>query len=834
MKYRARSSARLLAAACTSALASAALVPHAEATIQPDPDAIGLTDVVSFTDPAVTTLLGQSLVDLDILPHDVSVAHTSLGALRIDGGHTLTNEAGYLGYFLGSDGSALVTGAGSTWANTSSLIIGREGTGLLEILDGGAVTNAQAKIAEGEDSIGRIDVIDAGSTWTSTSSLSVGHGGVGTLNIGLGGAVSNTTGHIASSTNATGTATVTGLNSTWTNTSDLYIGKAGEGTLNVEAGGSVSGTTATIGALANAIGTATVVGLNSTWTNTSDLYVGKAGDGTLVIQFRGVVSNRDGIIADAAGSTGIATVTGPDIATWTNTRDLYVGKAGAGMLAIDNRGVVSNRDGIIASSAGSTGTVTVNGTNGVWTNAGNLHVGGEGGGVGRLTTGHGGNVHVGDAAKDGAIAGWLTVSDADNTDGTGDGGQLFVRNGSTLSQFTSSVIGHEATEYGYATVTGANATWTNGSDLVVGLFGQGTLRVEAGGAVSNRVGYIASVANATGLVTVTGAGSTWTHASDLVLGQSGQGTLNIENGGTVTNALGYIGRFAGSVGSATVTGAGSTWDNGSILRVGESGEGALNIENGGAVTSGAVFIGLESGSTGSATVNGVGSTWTLDNYLSVGVRGQGTLNVENGGHLSLGGNLFLNSATAAELNFILASTGDPLIDVGDDVTLGGTLNVSLDAGLTLAHGDVFTLIDTDDNRSSVSGVFSNVAEGGLLLSAGGIDLLLSYTGGDGNDVIAYAVASIVMGDLNGDGALTHEDIAPFVSALTDPDQYAVDYPGLDPNQLGDFTGDGLLTNGDIEAFVDALNGAGSSAIPEPTSLALLAISGLMVARRRRG
>ena len=72
-------------------------------------------------------------------------------------------------------------------------------------------------------------------------------------------------------------------------------------------------------------------------------------------------------------------------------------------------------------------------------------------------------------------------------------------------------------------------------------------------------------------------------------------------------------------------------------------------------------------------------------------------------------------------------------------------------------------------------------------------------------------------------------------ALTDPGGYADAFAGLDPDAIGDFTGDGLLTNGDIAGFVDLLTGGAPSAsiIPEPTSLALLGLGGLMIARRRR-
>ena len=100
-------------------------------------------------------------------------------------------------------------------------------------------------------------------------------------------------------------------------------------------------------------------------------------------------------------------------------------------------------------------------------------------------------------------------------------------------------------------------------------------------------------------------------------------------------------------------------------------------------------------------------------------------------------------------------------------------------------------------------------------------------------LIEYFASPI--GDMDGDGSLTEADISGFVQALTDRPGYAAQYPGLDPDVLGDFSGDGFITNGDIDGFVAALTSAGISAaaIPEPTTLSMLGLAGLLVTRRRR-
>ena len=57
-------------------------------------------------------------------------------------------------------------------------------------------------------------------------------------------------------------------------------------------------------------------------------------------------------------------------------------------------------------------------------------------------------------------------------------------------------------------------------------------------------------------------------ARDLYVGYFGNGTLTIRNGGAVSNGFGFIGVDSGSTGAATVDGAGSTWTNSGDLYVG--------------------------------------------------------------------------------------------------------------------------------------------------------------------------------------------------------------------------------------------------------------------------
>ena len=67
------------------------------------------------------------------------------------------------------------------------------------------------------------------------------------------------------------------------------------------------------------------------------------------------------------------------------------------------------------------------------------------------------------------------------------------------------------------------------------------------------------------------------------------------------------------------------------------------------------------------------------------------------------------------------------------VTLGGTLNATLGAGFTPVEGNSFVIID-NDGAEAVSGTFAGLAQGARV-NLGGLNLSITYTGGDGNDVV---------------------------------------------------------------------------------------------------
>ena len=81
-----------------------------------------------------------------------------------------------------------------------------------------------------------------------------------------------------------------------------------------------------------------------------------------------------------------------------------------------------------------------------------------------------------------------------------------------------------------------------------------------------------------------------------------------------------------------------------------------------------------------------------------------------------------------------ADTTFDWLDVSGDVSLAGTLSVSLLSDFTLSDRDYFNIIRVG---GALSGQFDGLGEGGLVGEYGELDLFITYGGGDGNDVVLY-------------------------------------------------------------------------------------------------
>ena len=137
---------------------------------------------------------------------NVNVGQFGTGMLVIQNGGTLTDHAGDIGFLPGSQGTAVVSGAGSSWTNSGLLVIGFAGLGTLTIQNGGVVNSDGGSV--GLLGSGTVRVAGSGSTWSNSSGLTIGNLGTGTLTIAEGGVVTAPTVVIANNAGAIGTLNI--------------------------------------------------------------------------------------------------------------------------------------------------------------------------------------------------------------------------------------------------------------------------------------------------------------------------------------------------------------------------------------------------------------------------------------------------------------------------------------------------------------------------------------------------------------------------------------------------------------------------------------------------
>ena len=119
-------------------------------------------------------------------------------------------------------------------------------------------------------------------------------------------------------------------------------GYRGIGSITIRRGVNLQTTNGYLGYHPGSMGTATVDGAGSKWTNSGSLDVGSFyGSGTLSITNGGNVTDNSGRIADQAGSTGIVTVDGTN-SKWTNTWSTSsIGGWGSATLNVSGGGAVT-------------------------------------------------------------------------------------------------------------------------------------------------------------------------------------------------------------------------------------------------------------------------------------------------------------------------------------------------------------------------------------------------------------------------------------------------------------------------------------------------------------
>jgi len=358
-----------------------------------------------------------------------------------------------------------VTGAGLLTLTNTSLFVanGANTTGTLTISGGGTVnstaaaTTAVAGLYVGGGStatgaVGTLTVTGTGSSLSTGSNAAiVGQVGSGTLNV-LAGATasfassnSNVFSALGVGRSGTGAINVSGAGSSVTANGFVYIGRAGTGTLTVDQGASFTGGAAasgSVGSFSVAIGDGSPT-LDSNGNPNSPLYFG--GSGSAQVTNGSTLHSLGSLRVGYRGSAGTLTVGSTSSAL--ADQSIYIGSSGgdrtgavgsvtvqgAGLLKSGGTHTVGNAGIVLGNDAGTTGTLTVTGSNSIVdANGDRLTVGGNG--TGTLTISAGGKALAGASYSDVEAA--FAVGGGAGAVGTvsitGPGSQLIASGGAVI------------------------------------------------------------------------------------------------------------------------------------------------------------------------------------------------------------------------------------------------------------------------------------------------------------------------------------------------------------------------------------------------------------------
>lgn len=285
-----------------------------------------------------------------------------------------------------------------------------------------------------------------------------------------------------------------------------------------------------------------------------------------------------------------------------------------------------------------------------------------------------GGIIVGKAA--GAI-GNVTFNDSDLQASIGSvvvgqqgAGSLTFENGANVASHRVRV-GYNVGSTGTLAVRDPGTDLTDTGDFfTIGLYSNGMMIVEDGGAVTSNYGTLAYDPDAIGTVVVRGAGSTWTNEGELLVGDGGTGTLTAKQGGRLITTKTWLGTDPGSSGTVDIRDSGSTWSSSDQIFVGYRGTGSLLIEDGGSVISPSGAIAFGPGSLGTASISGSQSSWEVQGPLEIGGTttfgngGAGTLEIESGGTVSIAEQLVLFPEGSVQLSGGMLAANEILFQWG--------------------------------------------------------------------------------------------------------------------------------------------------------------------------
>ncbi len=298
---------------------------------------------------------------------------------------------------------------------------------------------------------------------------------------------------------------------------------------------------------------------------------------------------------------------------------------------------------------------------------------------------------------------------------------------------------------------GNGITWAvadNWSGGVVPTSGQSVVIDQPTTAGTIHIGASTSTGSVVSTEKISFSSGTWTLAEDSsLLNGFDIGGSTFAPAGTVTV------RGSSSWGRVTLSGTGVTINEGIIDYYG----GTLTVNAGASLVNAGTF-----NHTANSTVRIDGTVTTSIYTLPAGrLEGSGTivgaLSANSGATVAPGNspgtlntdNFDLQSGATLEIEIGGVNAGNTASDhdqvnVTGTVTLAGIPDVSQFNSFTSSVGDQFTII-SNDGADAVSGTFSGLPEGSTISDflGTGLGAIVSYAGGDGNDVVLTAAETAV-------------------------------------------------------------------------------------------
>ena len=587
-------------------------------------------------------------------------------SMVISNGGFVSDVTGVVSFGTGSNNAALVTGAGSTWSNSTQVRLGVSGQGSLTVANEGSV------VVTGVNGI----------------QAAVNPGSVGVLNIGSYGG-NDSAGSIIAPKIAFGSGTGT-LNFNQTNTFTLTNAITGGNTIVFQQLG--SGTTILTGANSSA---------NSTFISQGTLQIGDGGANGSIGS--GAITNNSVLAVNSSTNitfgtgngirgTGVLIQIGTGTTTLNSSNTTY---SGGTLISSGTLQVGAGALGALYDTNGSlgTGNVTNNAILAFARRAASDTVSNNISGTGALT--------VSGSSTDLTLAGSNSYS-----------GLTTITTGNSLRVGTGGMNG----TLGTGSVSNAGALSFYRSDLYTvtnAISGSGALSQIGSGTtiLSGSNSYTGTTTVTNGMLQIGNGGTSGSIGGGITLSGAGILALNRADAVTLTNTIGGGGGVLSQIGSGTLvlTGVGATY-GGTVISSGtlQVGDGGANGAIGtGAITNNSLLVinsstnitfannqaitgigALIQRGTGTTILNATNTTYSGGTLIS-----GGTLQVGNGATFDTNGSLGNGNVTNnATLAFSRRGASDT---VSNKISGTGALTVSgSDAALTLAGSNSYSGLTT--------------------------------------------------------------------------------------------------------------------------------------------